>query len=539
MFEYKSVKRSNKGLTLIEMIISLAIAVVIIAAMLPQLSAINAGWESRQASSEALQNGRVLINHLNQNLIKAVKIIDVSESSATNGYIEFQDANNVVYRYQVTSGLVQFGQVDSLTDLAGPVSKFQIICYDDNDLDTSLTISASGVSDIRFIKVAVTMTNSSSLGQDKELVASAYLRVGEETAKPSIIGPGSKTIAMCQIDKTHFLFADGGRKVMILELDLLNYTTKVVSTYTTSGNREMPAICKIDDTHYLWAYRYSNKGYASVLTINSAKTAKSAKWKISEGTLYKYGNRGQWPALTMIDKTHYLCLYTGGGNDGWSTVLTVDTKKWSVSRVKDFEYDNRYGRYASIAKIDDKHYLCTYNYNNSSGKIFVMSVDKSYKLSKERVYSFCSYPSYDRFPLIRIDSGHYLCVFSSRSTKDTDAFVITVNSYSWSLGLASFLKIDDHAYNCIDVAQLDTNNYICVYTDRNRKNSYYVDLFIDNKKWNMKKGSATVFHSVQAEAGSPIVESINSTLGLCIYSDQNDKGDTYGLMIGSDDALMP
>ncbi|MBN1457203.1 MAG: prepilin-type N-terminal cleavage/methylation domain-containing protein [Sedimentisphaerales bacterium] len=543
MFKYKAIKRSNRGLTLIEMVISLAIAVVIIAAMLPQLSAINAGWESRQASSEALQNGRVLIDHLNQNLIKAVSINDVSESSATNGYIEFQDADDVVYRYQVTSGIVQFGQVGSEADLAGPVSRFQITCYDDDDLDTPLTISTAGVEDIRFVKVAVTMTNSSSLGQDKDLIASAYLRVGEETAKPSVIGPDSETIAMCKIDETHFLFADGNDKVMVLETNLLDYTTAVVGTYTTSRDHEMPAICKIDDTHYLWAYSRQNRGYASVLTVNPAN------WSITEGSLYYYDNKGEWPALAKIDDTHYLCLYSSNGSDGWATVLTVYTYygSWYVSHNyrNSYEYDNRKGIQANIAKIDDSHYLCIYN-DNDYAKIFVMNVDGSYRLSAEDKYWFCYNPSNDRFPLIRIDSGHYLCVFSGGGNNDdTDALVITVSSYYyhhnwyWSIGAASSLEIDNYGRNCIDAAQLDTNNYICTYTDKDRENSYYVDLSINSSTWNMTKGAPTVFHSEKAKEGSPIIEAGNSTLGLCIYSDDDSRGDTYGLIIGLDNVLMP
>ena len=538
MFKYKSVKRSNKGLTLIEMVISLAIAVVIIAAMLPQLHSVNASWESRQASSEALQNGRVLINHLDQNLIKSVSINDVSESSATNGYIEFKDADNVVYRYQVTSGIVQFGQVGSLADLAGPVSKFQITCYDDNDLDTPLTISTSGVGDIRFIKVAVTMTNSSSLGQDKDLVASAYLRVGEETAKPSIIGPDSKTIAMCKIDDTHFLFADGDNKVMVLQLDLLTNTTTAVSSYTTSRDREMPAICKIDDTHYLWAYHRQNRGYASVLTVNNSN------WNISEGSLYQFGRNGEWPALAKIDSTHYLCLYTGQGSDGWATVLTVGTYygNWYVSRVRDFEYDNRYGKYASIAKIDSEHYLCVFN--DGDAEAIVMEVDSgSYYMSIEDTYVFCTDPFDGRMPLIKIDDEHYLCMYSyDRDYNRTYAFILEVDSYwrwgrwNWDIdGMSSLLVVAERD-NSMDLAQLDTNNYVCVYTDRNRDNSYYVDMSVNTSSWAITKGSPTVFHTDRLEGGSPIIETINSTRGLSIYSDNDD---TYGLIIGSGDVLRP
>jgi len=47
-----------------EMVIALAIMVVVIAAMLPQVKAINDGWDSRRGGSNAFQNGNVLIDQL-------------------------------------------------------------------------------------------------------------------------------------------------------------------------------------------------------------------------------------------------------------------------------------------------------------------------------------------------------------------------------------------------------------------------------------------------------------------------------------------
>jgi len=170
-----------EGQTILEVIISLAIIVAIMVAMLTQLKTINDSWASQQGGSEALQNGRVLVSHINRNLAKAARITDVSELDVTSGFIELKDNNGDTYRYEISAGnMVQYGEPGALYDLAGPVSNFQITCYDDDDLDTPLVIATDGVSGIRFVKVAITVTNSTPKGKDKDFWAAAYLRTNSD-----------------------------------------------------------------------------------------------------------------------------------------------------------------------------------------------------------------------------------------------------------------------------------------------------------------------------------------------------------------------
>ena len=130
-----------EGQTILEVIISLAIIVTIMVAMLTQLKTINDSWASQQGGSDALQNGRVLVEHINRNLAKAARITAVSELDVTSGFIELEDNNGDTYRYEISAGkMVQYGEPGVLYDLAGPVSNFQITCYDDDDLDTPLVI---------------------------------------------------------------------------------------------------------------------------------------------------------------------------------------------------------------------------------------------------------------------------------------------------------------------------------------------------------------------------------------------------------------
>ncbi len=173
---------AKKALTLLEMVVAMAIIAIIFAAILPQFRAISNSWDSRAAAAEILQNGRILIEHLNRNLSKAVRITSVSGSAVASGYIEFEDNDGDTFRYDVAANnYVEYGEVGDLSDLAGPVSQFQLTCYDACDLDTAIT----DVNSIRFINVQFTLPNTAALGQDRTFTTSVYLRTNWNSSAPS------------------------------------------------------------------------------------------------------------------------------------------------------------------------------------------------------------------------------------------------------------------------------------------------------------------------------------------------------------------
>lgn len=91
------------AVTLVELLVALAIMGVIFAAIVPQFRLILHSWESKRGDAEAIQNGRVLTDHLNRNLSKAVLITAVSGPSETNGYIEFKDNDADTLRYDIAA----------------------------------------------------------------------------------------------------------------------------------------------------------------------------------------------------------------------------------------------------------------------------------------------------------------------------------------------------------------------------------------------------------------------------------------------------
>lgn len=176
---------TEPAITLLETVIALAIMAIVFAAVLPQFRAINNSWDSKQGNAEVLQNGRVLIDHINRNLSKAVKITAVSDSAEIDGYIEFEDNDGNNFRYDIgANNYVEFGLVGDLSDLAGPVNSLLFTCYDSNDFINPTT----DVNSIRLVEVQTILTNSSALSQDKTFTTSVYLRTNWNSSSSGLVG---------------------------------------------------------------------------------------------------------------------------------------------------------------------------------------------------------------------------------------------------------------------------------------------------------------------------------------------------------------
>jgi len=178
MFTKRRDNLSRRAMTLLEMVLAMSITAVIFAALLPQFRVVLNSWATREGGAESLQNARVLIDHFNRNLSKAAKVTAVSDSTTTSGYIEYEDAAGDTFRYDVGGGnYVQFGEVNDVYDLAGPVSKLQFTCYDACDLDTALS-PITDANLIHFVEAEATLTNPTAMGQDKTFTTSVFLRAG-------------------------------------------------------------------------------------------------------------------------------------------------------------------------------------------------------------------------------------------------------------------------------------------------------------------------------------------------------------------------
>jgi len=477
------------GLTLVEMVIAMAIITIIFAAILPQFRIIRNSWDSQAGAAETLQNGRVLIDHLNRNLSTAIRVTSVSSSSETNGYIEFQDndANNLRYDIGVNN-YVEFGPIGSLSDLAGPVSKLQFSCYGAVDLSTAIT----DVNAIRSVKVETTLTNPAKLDQDMTFSTQAYIR-------------------------TNALPASGGDILKLsepwLEFDLL------------SGLE--PALVHMSGTKYLCAYRGDNDdGFACILTVNPVD------WSVSAASFLEYDTKsGITPALARIDDTHFLCAYQGDKGDGWSHVL-YETTSGELTAGPSEEFDTADCVYPVLSQIDAGHYLCAYAQESSMlVRSVVLIVDTtSWAINEGIVTEFAS-GAYAKPGLARIDETHYLCTYTGPGAGFYGrAVVLTVNTADWTVTTETPCDFLTEFVREPTLAKIDETHYLCVYQDFNFA-SYAIVLTVETSTWAVSKEPASSLFLETQTAGQHALCQIDNTNFLCAYTGQNYKGQAVVLTV--------
>ena len=533
----------------------MAIITIIFAAVLPQFRAIQNSWDSKQGSAEALQNGRVLINHLNRNLSKAVRITAVSDPSETHGYIEFQDndANNVRYDVNSISKYVEFGLIGSLSDLAGPVSQLQFTCYDALDLSTPIT----DVNSIRSIKVETTLANPASLDQDMTFTTQAYIR-------------------------TNALPASGG--------DILKLSEPWVVFMPSIGLE--PALAHMSGTKYLCAYRSNaDDGWARILTVNPAD------WSVSVGSFFEYDTKqGITPALAKIDDTHFLCPHQGFQGDGFASMIyewPVDSGTLEVG--PEVEFDTADCIHPALSQIDTQgdthHYLCVYFDNTSSVGMFVLTATivpfVMMDLTSGTINSFaCDIVCNP--DLVKIDDTHYLCAYRGSNLR-LWAVVLTVNTGDWTVSTQTpfelsntlygyepaLAKIDDTHYlyafqtnisqgcaivlavntgawtitkamadpyyqfsdaaDSLELCQIDSTNFLCAYGGGFVGGGLATILTVDTGDWSMSHSAPFTFES--GTCAEPALCQIDASHYLCAYADVNDVGYAGVLEIGA--AILP
>ncbi|MFH1372150.1 MAG: hypothetical protein ABII09_12815 [Planctomycetota bacterium] len=534
---------SRPAVTLMELVIAMALIGIIFAAILPQFAVIRNSWDVKQGTAEALQNGRVLMDHINRNLSKAVRITAVSESSDIDGYIEFEDNDGNNLRYdKAGNNYVEYGAVGDLSDLAGPVSSLTFACYDACDLDTTLS-PVVDTNDIRVVKVDATFTNSGSLGQNKSFTTWVYLRINGNNQSALSCGAALEfdtsdgdTPALAQIDSTHYLCAytgpDGDGWAVVLTVDTSAKSITKGAAYEFDGSDGVtPALSKIDSTHYLCAYTGKNSdGFAVVLTVNPVG------WTITkEGTACEYdGDNGETPALVQIDSTHYLCAYDGKSNKAKAVVLIVDTGDWSVSNGTALEYDSP-GLTSALAMIDSTHYLCAYTGPQGDGWTVVLQVNTgSWNVSTVGT-SFEFDSSNGGTPdLAQIDSTHYLCAYYDQQN-DGFAVVLTVNPVGWTItkeGVA--YEYDNDNAETPDLVRIDSARYLCVY-DGPDDDGWATILGVDDGTWAVTNDAPCEYDVTQGK--NPVLMQIDADNYLCAYSGSGNNG--YAVIISLGGELRP
>jgi type II secretory pathway pseudopilin PulG len=524
------------GMTMLEIVIALALMVVVFSAVLPQFKNIQNTWAAREGNAVVIQNGRVLIDYLNRRLSEARKITAVSADSDIEGFIEFEDNTGSVMRFDVgPNGYVRYGPVDSLSDLAGPVNRLQFTCYDAYDLDTP-TIETGYV---RNITVEATFLNPAPLGQNRTFTTSTYLYSNWYDSDFMLNEPfeyddvKAKSPFLIDMTGNRYLCAytgngdDGWAVVLITDPSTWEVTMSTPFEFDTLKGKE-PVLSKIDNKHYLCAYAGdSDDGWAVVLTISPGS------WTISKETPFEFETvKGKEPVLSKIDDEHYLCAYKGDTDKGWAVVLTVDNSTWNITKETPFKFDTVKCKTPALSKIDDEHYLCVYAGDGDDGWAKVLTVDNStWDITVESALEFDTLKG-KTASLSKIDNEHYLCAYSG----DHDhgwAVVLTVDNGTWNITKETPFEFETKKGKTPVLAQINylppgiSNriDFLCVYAG-DKDHGYVTTLKVNESNWEITKGNPLDYEDTDGDefmfeddkAKSPVLCTIDNTRFLCAIS---------------------
>jgi regulation of enolase protein 1 (concanavalin A-like superfamily)/type II secretory pathway pseudopilin PulG len=478
------------------MVIALAIAGIVFAVVLPQLRVIQNSWDSREGASETLQNGRVLMDHIRRRLSKAMRITAVSGPSETDGYIEFQNNDANVLRYDIGgNNYVEFGSIGALSDLAGPVTSLKFTCYGAFDLGAPIT----DVNSIRCVKVQATHTNPARVDQDMTFTTQAYIRTN---ALPAAGGGISK-------------MSDPW-----LEFD------------TTTGME--PALVQMNGTKYLCAYRGDrDDGYACILTANTGD------WSVSAASFLEYDTKqGITPALARIDDNYALCAYQGTMGDGFACIL-FEKIPGTLQRGVPLEFDTTDCIYPTLSQIDASHYLCAYFDNASAVRSVVLTVtitDVLTDITSGPTMSFAC-DSVCQPALVKIDDTHHLCAYRGSNLR-LWAVVLTVDTGTWAVTAGTPFEVAPtlYAYEPA-LAKIDDTHYLYAF-DSNIGQGCAVVLTVNTGDWTITRDTAYPYYQFSDAAGSIELCKVDNTNFVCAYEGGLNSGQAVVLTVDASDWSM-
>jgi len=268
--------------------------------------------------------------------------------------------------------------------------------------------------------------------------------------------------AVAKIDPQHYLVVYRGPKnkgwSIVLGVDNnWNISTSSDAFIFDSGGGDYPAIAKIKDYYYLVVYSdpYSSQGRAVVLKINPSD------WSIEKpGAISDFdSNKGIGPAISKIDDDHYLVVYRGPSNKGWSVVLEVKSD-WSINKAGSYyNFDSNQVWWPDIAKIDPSHYLVVYE-RSTEGWSVVLEVKSDWSINKAG--SYCNFDSSAMSPAIaQFDSSRYLIAYAKSDWSGWLQILRVKSNYSIEQPSSPFEFDSSGIYSAI--AQVDSSHYLLAY----------------------------------------------------------------------------
>jgi hypothetical protein len=277
---------------------------------------------------------------------------------------------------------------------------------------------------------------------------------------------------------------------------------------TTLGQYQSKPLA-IDTNHFLVAWSGSGSdGFAGVFTVNTttwAVTTASTPLEFDTQTLYG-------TPVIGIDTNHALVFWQDSDGDGRCQVLTVDTTTWAVTTAStplEFDTQDYLGSVSHAVKVDDNHFLCAWCGVSGDGYIQTFTVNTttwavttaSSVLEHDTQNGSANY-------LCKIDTNHFILVYSGGASSYGQAQVFTVNTTTWAVTTSSsrFQFLGQVATNN-RVEQVDSNHFIYFYRESTTSADGFVGTFtVNTTTWAVTTASTPLEFDTQEYSQGSLVK---------------------------------
>ena len=322
--------------------------------------------------------------------------------------------------------------------------------------------------------------------------------------------------SLVMIDSTHFILAytgafnDGFIKTFSIDSSYDNIT-EIDSLEHDVEQGTYNSLVMIDSTHFILAYAgYSNDGFIKVFSIDGSYDNITQLSSVEHDV-----GSGLYNSLVMIDSTHFMLAFTGGGSDGWIKTFSMDGS-YNITTVDYLEHDSTQGIHNSLVMIDSTHFMLSYNHTGGYLKVF--SIDGSY----DNITQLTSLKQYDTGitynSLVMIDSTHFMLSFN------TDVLNGYVKTFSID-GSYNTTEIDSYMHDATleysSLIGIDSTHFMLAYSGY--ASDGFIKVFdIDGSYDTITQKSSLEHDTLQGRHNSLI--KIDSTHFMLAYSGDGDDG---------------
>jgi type II secretory pathway pseudopilin PulG len=268
-----------------------------------------------------------------------------------------------------------------------------------------------------------------------------------------------------------------------------------------------PALCQLGPAEYLCAYRgEQDDGFATILNVDTID------WSVSASSALEFDiTQAAFPDLATVDNSHAICVYEGPAGDGWGFILDASARPNLVVQGP-FEFDTKTALQPVLCQIDNTHFLCVYQASQYDGTAVVLSVNTTtWETTVETPFEFDISDSQSN-EILKIDDTHYLCTYFSWGAGK--AVVLTVDPATWTVTNETPFEFSTGLNGKSALAKLDDTHVLCAYKD-NFITGFAVVLTLDPVTWDITKETAVQIDSVLS---NPVLCQIDNTNFLCAYT---------------------